>query len=99
MLKHPSELLLMGIGSRHNGDIYGKDNQPKVGSPHAPLALKIRGASAHIVCVLELLVFYLVIPETCAWIQQVKWLSLLGSRLVLHLQILQGRRFLVHCHF
>lgn len=50
-------------------------------------------------CVLELLVFYLVIRETCAWIQQVKWLSLLGSRLLLHLQILQGRQFLVHCHF
>lgn len=28
----PSELLLMAKGSRHDGDIYGKDNQPKLGS-------------------------------------------------------------------
>lgn len=99
VLKCPSGLLLMGIGSRHNGDICRKDNQPKVGSPHAPPALRTRGALAHIMCVLELLVFYLVIPEPCAWIQQMKWLSLRGSRLLLHQQILQGRQFLVHCCF
>lgn len=88
----PSELLLMRKVSRHNGDVYGKDNQPKVGSmPSCSSALLTRGALARTVCVLQLGVFYMVIPEVFARTHLVKWLSLLGSRLLLHLQILQGR--------